>query len=70
MNLEVYEVHTLQHSHFCTLHINEHCGCSPHYLFLGRVGRSEVMHCIASFTLAWHCIIRICIALHHSHLHS
>jgi len=50
-------------------HIDELCGCSPHSLLLGRVGRSEVMHCTASFTYALHGIIRICIALHHSHLY-
>ena len=32
-------------------HVDEQCGCSIHSLFLGRVGRSEVMHRIASFVL-------------------
>jgi hypothetical protein len=32
------------------MHVDEHCGCIPHSLSLGRVGRSEV--CIASFPLA------------------
>ena len=36
-------------------HVDEQCGCSPHSLSLGHVGRSEVMHCIA---------------LQHLHLHS
>jgi len=34
-----------------TTHIDEHYGCSPHSLSLGCVGRSEVMHCVASFAL-------------------
>ena len=33
------------------MHIDEYCGCSPHSLSLGRVGRSEVTHGVASFAL-------------------
>ena len=47
-----------------TTHIDEHCGCSPHSLFLGHVGRSEVIHCIASFTFALHCFASFAFALH------
>jgi hypothetical protein len=41
------------------MHVDEQCGCSPHFLSLRLMGRSEVMHCIASFVFA----------LQHLHLH-
>jgi hypothetical protein len=34
-------------------HVDEQCGCNPHYLSLGYVGRSEVMHDIASFAFVF-----------------
>jgi hypothetical protein len=33
------------------MYVDEQCGCSPHSLSLGCVGRTKVMHCIASFAL-------------------
>ena len=65
---------TLMSNVVAATHVDEHCGCSPHSLFLGLVGRSEVMHCIvlhhshlhciASFTFALHCFASFAFALH------
>jgi len=38
-------------------HVDEQCGCSPHSLFLGRVGTSKIMHCITSFAFAFAILI-------------